>query len=354
MPTTPSLVHAQLSYLHPLTKLPTFPQLPSTLPSKISSPPKSFIPLSTHVFNQTPRRDILHSAVVYYLDAQRSGTASTKNRSDIRGSGRKLRPQKGSGQARLGTMSSPLLRGGGVAHGPHPKDHSTKLNRKLRDQALRSSLSSKWRNGDLIVVKDLYWDKPPSSTGKLDKLLKTKHWNDSLFLTSPRNPRGNGSILGKSSLKSITARNPVYTEEQIEKHDESIENFLNSCMNLPKVELITLYNLKNDLKKNTNSKFRSKEDEKKPGELHAYEVLKRKKLIMDLGALEWLEERLGGALAHEEFLEELEEEGEEVDLLDQANDATLTGAEEELEDQLNQEVEEILDRNQISNQKVQL
>src|SRR5438874_8149445 len=77
------------------------------------------------------RRDILHRAVVFEGDATRQGTASTKWRKDVHGSGRKIRPQKGSGRARLGDKKSPMLRGGGVAFGPHPRDFSTGLQRKV-------------------------------------------------------------------------------------------------------------------------------------------------------------------------------------------------------------------------------
>lgn len=100
------------------------------------------------------RRDILHRAIVYEGDATRQGTASTKWRDDVHGSGRKIRPQKGTGRARLGDRKSPMLRGGGVAFGPHPRDFATRLPRKLYDQAWRIALSYRYRRGELIVVED--------------------------------------------------------------------------------------------------------------------------------------------------------------------------------------------------------
>ena len=100
------------------------------------------------------RRDILHRAVIFEGDATRQGTASTKWRSDVHGSGRKIRPQKGSGRARLGDKKSPMLRGGGVAFGPHPRDFSTKLPRKIYDLAWRTALSYRYRRGELIIVAD--------------------------------------------------------------------------------------------------------------------------------------------------------------------------------------------------------
>lgn len=82
----------------------------------------------------------------------RQGTASTKWRSEIHGSGRKIRPQKGTGSARLGDKKSPMLRGGGVAFGPKPRDFATDLPRKIYDLAWRTALSYRWRMGELMVV----------------------------------------------------------------------------------------------------------------------------------------------------------------------------------------------------------
>ncbi|KAL1899921.1 54S ribosomal protein yml6, mitochondrial [Sporothrix stenoceras] len=100
------------------------------------------------------RRDLLHLAVVYEGDNTRQGTASSKTRWDVHGSHRKMRQQKGSGQARVGTRQSPLLRGGGKTFGPHPRDFGTDLNRKVYDRAWRTALSYRYRRGELIVCED--------------------------------------------------------------------------------------------------------------------------------------------------------------------------------------------------------
>jgi large subunit ribosomal protein L4 len=100
------------------------------------------------------RRDILHRAVIFEGDSTRQGTASTKWRDDVHGSFRKIRPQKGSGRARLGDKKSPMLKGGGVAFGPHPRDFSTKLPRKIYDLAWRTALSYRYKRGELIVLED--------------------------------------------------------------------------------------------------------------------------------------------------------------------------------------------------------
>lgn len=98
------------------------------------------------------RKDLLHRAVIYEGDMTRQGTASTKYRSEVHGSNRKIRPQKGTGSARLGNKKSPMLKGGGVAFGPKPRDFSTELPRKVYDQAWRTALSYRYRKGELMVV----------------------------------------------------------------------------------------------------------------------------------------------------------------------------------------------------------
>lgn len=100
------------------------------------------------------RRDLLHRAVIFEADSARQGTASTKNRWEIHGSHRKLRPQKGMGKARIGTRQAPRLRGGAKAHGPRPRDFSTKLPYKIYDLAWRTALSYRYRKGDLIICED--------------------------------------------------------------------------------------------------------------------------------------------------------------------------------------------------------
>ncbi|KAJ9618988.1 54S ribosomal protein yml6, mitochondrial [Taxawa tesnikishii (nom. ined.)] len=123
----------------------TLHSFPSLEPTGIVSYPDSHLLLPL-------RRDILHRAVVFEGDATRQGTASTKWRDDVHGSGRKIRPQKGTGSARLGDKKSPMLKGGGVAFGPKPRDFSTGLPKKMYDLAWRTALSYRYRRGQLVVV----------------------------------------------------------------------------------------------------------------------------------------------------------------------------------------------------------
>lgn len=97
----------------------------------------------------------VHDTVVAYQAAQRSGTAATKARGEVAGSGKKPWRQKGTGRARAGSRRSPLWRGGGVVFGPQPRDFSKKVNTKTKQLALRKALSERLKAGDVIVVEDL-------------------------------------------------------------------------------------------------------------------------------------------------------------------------------------------------------
>ena len=134
----------------------TVHQFPSLEPLRLETYPANHLYLPT-------RRDILHRAVIYEGDGTRRGTASTKTRHEVRGSARKVRPQKGSGHARLGDRKSPMLRGGGVAFGPKPRDFSSKLQKKVYDLAWRTALSYRYRKGELIIVENAMEIESPST-----------------------------------------------------------------------------------------------------------------------------------------------------------------------------------------------
>ncbi len=102
----------------------------------------------------------VHDTVVAYAAAQRMGTASTKTMGEVAGSGKKPWRQKGTGRARAGSFASPLWRGGGVTHGPQPRDFTKKISRKTRQLALRKALSERLRAGDVLVVDDLKLSSP--------------------------------------------------------------------------------------------------------------------------------------------------------------------------------------------------
>jgi large subunit ribosomal protein L4 len=120
------------------------------------------VELADRVFGAPVNEDLLYEAVRHYLASRRRGTASTKTRHEVAGSGKKLWKQKGTGRARMGSIRSPLWRHGGTTHGPQPRDYSYHLPRKMQLGALRSALSAKLRDGELRVVRDFAVSEPKS------------------------------------------------------------------------------------------------------------------------------------------------------------------------------------------------
>jgi large subunit ribosomal protein L4 len=111
------------------------------------------IELADAVFGAEVNEALLYEAVRQITAGQRSGTAATKTRHEVSGSGKKLWKQKGTGRARVGSIRSPLWRHGGTVHGPQPRSYAYKLPRKMVLGALRSALSAKLRDGELRVVQ---------------------------------------------------------------------------------------------------------------------------------------------------------------------------------------------------------
>ncbi|MBE7157233.1 MAG: 50S ribosomal protein L4 [Rhodospirillales bacterium] len=128
--------------------------------------------LADEVFGAEINEDLIYEAVRQYMAARRSGTAATKTRHEVSGSGKKLWKQKGTGRARMGSIRSPLWRHGGTVHGPQPRSYEYKLPRKMVLGALRSALSAKLRDGELKVVQSLELTdgKTKSVVGALGKL----------------------------------------------------------------------------------------------------------------------------------------------------------------------------------------
>ena len=118
------------------------------------------VELPPEIFESTVSVPLMHQVVVAGLAGIRAGTHATKTRAQVRGGGRKPWRQKGTGRARQGSIRSPQWVGGGVAHGPTPRDHSQKVNKKMRRGALRSALTDALQSGKLAVVDDLDWSEP--------------------------------------------------------------------------------------------------------------------------------------------------------------------------------------------------
>lgn len=142
----------------------------------------SQIDLKDDIFNVPVKSEVLHDVVTMQLAKRRTGTAAVKNRSDVRGSTAKLFRQKGTGRARRGNAKSPLLRGGGVAFGPHPRSYAYKVPKKVRRLALKMALSSKLKQDELLVVDEMPLDRVKTK----DFIEKTKALavNNALIVTS--------------------------------------------------------------------------------------------------------------------------------------------------------------------------
>lgn len=155
---------------------PPIPQVLATVYSFPNMEPLRFTHYPANHLHLPLRRDILQRAVIYEADAHRGmRTANTKWRSEVHGSGRKIRPQKGTGHARLGDKKSPMLKGGGVAFGPKPRDMSSKLPRKIYDLAWRTALSYRYRRGELIVVQKVE-DIEMNDPRWIEKIMEWNHW----------------------------------------------------------------------------------------------------------------------------------------------------------------------------------
>ena len=120
--------------------------------------------LSNDVFGVEPNDHAIYLDVKQYLAAKRSGTHKAKERSDVKGSRRKLRKQKGSGAARVGDIKNPLFRGGGRVFGPRPRSYDFKVNKKVKRLARKSALSYMAKDKNIIVLEDFSFDTPKTKS----------------------------------------------------------------------------------------------------------------------------------------------------------------------------------------------
>jgi large subunit ribosomal protein L4 len=144
----------------------------------------SQIDLVDAIFNIPVKGSILHEVVTMQLARRRSGSASVKHRSDVKGSGRKLYRQKGTGRARRGDIKSPLLRGGGSTFGPDPRSYAYKVPKKVRRLALKMALSSKLKEEKLVVLDEFELDK--IKTREFVKVMNVLNTKNALIITEKK------------------------------------------------------------------------------------------------------------------------------------------------------------------------
>lgn len=118
------------------------------------------IKLDDSIFGVEPNNHAIYFDAKQFMACQRQGTHSTKERNAIVGSRKKIKRQKGTGTARMGDIKSPILRGGGRAFGPHPRDYSFKLNKKVKRLARKSALSDKAKDNNIMVLEDFSFENP--------------------------------------------------------------------------------------------------------------------------------------------------------------------------------------------------
>ncbi|MBN2397776.1 MAG: 50S ribosomal protein L4 [Deltaproteobacteria bacterium] len=161
------------------------------------------VELNDLVFGAEVNEQILHEVVKMQLACRRQGTASTKTRSDVSGGGRKPWRQKGTGRARAGTSRSPLWKGGGTVFGPHPRDYSYKVPRKVKRAALKSALSMKVKEDKVIVLRDFPMDE--IKTKRFQEVLDRFELGTVLFVLDEKN-----TVLEKSSrnIKAVKMMRP--------------------------------------------------------------------------------------------------------------------------------------------------
>ena len=192
----------------------------------------STIELSDAVFGMTPNEKVMHAAVVNFLANQRQGTQSTKTRSEVSGGGKKPWRQKGTGRARQGTIRAPQWAGGGTVFGPHPRSYAFRVNNKEVKLAMRSALSAKLADGELVVVKDFEFEKP-------------------------------------STKAAVAAMKALGLEGRVALviADDAVNTYL-SFRNIPKVNIIPV------------------------SDINTYELIDNKKLVVTADALKYIEEVL--------------------------------------------------------------
>ena len=122
------------------------------------------VEVNNEIFGIEPNKHVMHEVLVAELAEARQGSASTKTRAEVRGGGRKPFRQKGTGRARQGSTRAPHMVGGGVVHGPKPRNYAKKVNKKVRKLALKSALATKISEGNVIVLDDFALETPKTKT----------------------------------------------------------------------------------------------------------------------------------------------------------------------------------------------
>src|SRR5882672_10530586 len=157
---------------------------------------KKAVSLPESLFDGTVNEDVLHRAVITFLSNQRQGTSDTKTRSEVSGGNQKPWRQKGTGRARQGSTRAPHWRHGGIAHGPHPRSYRLGIPKKMRQLAKKSAFNARAREGALLIVDALEYEKP--KTKDLVALLKKLDATDKKVLVLTAGDAHNVYLSGRN------------------------------------------------------------------------------------------------------------------------------------------------------------
>lgn len=162
------------------------------------------VELPAYIFEAKVNRGLMHQALVRQMANKRAGTHKVKGRSEVNYTNKKIYRQKGTGNARHGSKRAPIFVGGGIAHGPQPRDYTKNMPRKMRRAAIRSALTVKARNGDILVVDSVNMDAP-----KTKEIAATQRTlvgdNSALLVLGERNDNVEKSARNLSSLRALHA-----------------------------------------------------------------------------------------------------------------------------------------------------
>lgn len=179
--------------------------MPKTTLYNIKAEKVGEIELNDLVFGIEANKEAMHTMVVNYLANQRQGTQSTKTRTEVRGGGRKPWRQKGTGRARQGSIRAPQWTGGGVALGPKPRSYRFSVNKKLRRLALKSALSTKVAENEIIVIDDLKLDS--FKTKEMAAILKAFEADNALVVTAGKDDNVVRSAANIPGIETSMAEN---------------------------------------------------------------------------------------------------------------------------------------------------
>ncbi|WP_109698259.1 50S ribosomal protein L4 [Chitinophaga deserti] len=195
------------------------------------------IELPEEIFGVEPNNHVIYLAVKQYLAAQRQGTHKVKTRAEVKGASRKLHKQKGTGGSRKGNIRNPLYKGGGTIFGPKPHTYDIKLNRKVKDLAKISALSSKAKENAIIIVEDLKLDAPKTKQFKSilanlninvegkKTLVVLPEYNDNVYLSLRNMPTVDSTVLSDVNTYEIMNSNFLVLTESAAKifsEDETV------------------------------------------------------------------------------------------------------------------------------------